>query len=158
MQKKVIHELNFSTVDHQTGEVKTDAKVTTFQIPTEPPFVKLYIQDLSNLYELPRNSPELLFELLKKLDYEGMISLNSSNRKIICERTGKSEKTLANFLTTLVEHDIFRRISTGVYMPNPALFGRGEWREIHKRREMWLKVNYDEDGNKKITSSLGQDA
>ncbi|WP_318431521.1 replication/maintenance protein RepL [Photobacterium leiognathi] len=153
-KKKLIQETIETSFDHDTGEVKQESNVRTFQIPQEPPFVKLYIEDLTSLYDLPKTSPSMLMELLKKLDYEGQVNLNAANKRQICERTGHAIKTLDNFLSQLVKHKIFRRIDRGVFVPNPHLFGRGEWREIHKRREAWLKVTYDENGERQVTSSL----
>lgn len=152
--KKLVQETHTEMVDHSTGEITSEVNTKVIRIPSEPPYIKLYIEDLSNMYNLPKNSPDLLLELLKKLDYEGQISLNSSNKKIIAERAGKAVKTLDNFLGELVKKDIFRRIDTGLFAPNPHLFGRGEWREIYKRREAWLKVTYTEDGQRIVNSSL----
>lgn len=155
--KKLIQETHVSHVDHSTGEVTNEVKTNVIRIPSEPPYVKLYIEDLTNIYDLPKNSPALLLELLKKLDYEGQISLNASNKKIIAERAGKAIKTLDNFLGELVKKDVFRRLDKGLYTPNPHLFGRGEWRDIYKRREAWLKVTYTEDGQRIVNSSLNED-
>jgi hypothetical protein len=151
--KKLIQETEITSIS-AAGEILNTTNSRVIQIPREPAFVKLYIEDLSNIYKLPKNSPELLYELLKKLDYEGLISLNSSNKKRICEQTGKALKTLDNFLSMLVDKDVFRRVDRGIFSPNPHLFGRGEWRDIYKRREAWLKVEYDDVGGKKVTSSL----
>jgi hypothetical protein len=155
--KKLVQETHQTTVDHSTGEVTSEVNSKVIRLPSEPPYIKLYIEDLSNMYNLPKNSPELLLELLKKLDYEGQISLNSSNKKIIAKKTNKAVKTLDNFLSELIKKDIFRRIDTGLFAPNPHLFGRGEWREIYKRREAWLKVTYKENGERVVNSSLNEE-
>lgn len=155
--KKLIQETHTEMVDHSTGEITSETNTKVVRIPTEPPYIKLYIEDLSNMYNLPKNSPDLLLELLKKLDYEGQITLNSASKKVIAERAGKAVKTLDNFLGELVKKDIFRRIDTGLFAPNPHLFGRGEWREIYKRREAWLKVTYTEDGQRIVNSSLNDE-
>lgn len=155
--KKLVQETHTVSVDHSTGEIKNEVKTNVVRIPSEPPYVKVYIEDLTNIYDLPKNSPSLLLELLKKLDYEGQISLNSANKKIIAERAGKAVKTLDNFLGELVKKDVFRRLGTGLFSPNPHLFGRGEWREIYKRREAWLKVTYTEDGQRIVNSSLNEE-
>lgn len=155
--KKLIQETHTTHVDEKTGEVLSETNTKVVQLPTEPPFVKLYIEDLSSLYGLPKASPDLLYALIKKLDYEGQISLNAASKRQICEATGKAMKTLDNFLQLAVKKDIFRRVDTGIYAPNPHLFGRGEWREIHKKRGAWLKVSYNEKGEKEVESSFSSD-
>lgn len=154
----MIQEVHVTSVDHKTGEVTSEVNSKVINLPTEPPFIKLYLTDVTHMYNLPRNSPDILLELLRKLDYEGMITLNSTTKKIICERTGKKMKTLDNFLGELVKKEVFRRVGAGLFSPNPHLFGRGEWRDIYKRREAWLMVEYKEDGTREIKSSLNEPA
>ena len=155
--KKITKEVNL-TQTNEHGEIIKQTEYNVVKIPSEPPYIKLYIEDLANIYQLPKSSPDLLLELLKKLDYEGLISLNHSNKKQIAQRAGKAVKTLNNFLQELLKKDIFRRVDTGVFKPNPHLFGKGEWREIYRRREAWLKVSYTENGERTIDSSLSNAA
>lgn len=157
--KKLIQETHTQTVDHATGEITEETNQKVISIGTEPPFVKLYIQDIESIYKLPDGTHRVLLELLKKLDYEGKISLNKTNKVAICEKIGwKTIASLDNYLSKhLVKKDIFRKEGTGVFIPNPHLFGRGKWPDIHKQREAWLKITYKKDGTKEIKSSLGED-
>lgn len=153
-KKKRIYQKHIQRVKENSGEVVDEYHEIMTQLPSEPLYIKLYIEDLSRLYFLPKSSPELLLELLKKLDYDGLIVLNATSKKMICARVRRSVKTLDNFLHALVKKDVFRRVGTGVFQPNPLLFGRGEWRDIYKRRKIWLIAQYDANGEKKIYSSL----
>lgn len=157
MAKKVIQERITEAFNHETGEVEKTTRETVYNIPgEEPAYVKVYLQDIELLYSLPDSSHRVLFELLKRLDFEGNINLNSTNKKAIINAVGwKSIGVLDNYLSNhLIKKGIFKREGTGVYLPNPHLFGRGKWTEIKNRREAWLHVTYNEDGERKITSSL----
>lgn len=152
--KKVIQQSE-STKTDENGEVtqRTQTKVYTF--PKEPPYIKLYLQDIEKLYTLPDGTHRVLFELLKKLDYDGEINLNISVKRKIVENIGwKTVASLDNYISKhLIKKDIFKRIDTGVYAPNPNLFGRGDWKDIYQRREGWIKVEYNKQG-KKVTTNF----
>lgn len=157
--KKLVQETHTQTVDHSTGEITQETNQKVVQLPSEPPFIKIYVEDIESLYKLPDGTHRVLLELLKKLDYEGKISLNKTNKLAICEKIGwKTVASLDNYLSKhLVKKDIFRKEGTGVYIPNPHLFGRGKWPKIQKEREAWLKVTYKKDGTKEIKGSLGEE-
>ena len=159
MAKKIIQEVMTQTVDHSTGEITEESNHIISLIPSEPPFIKLYLEDIASLYKLPDGTHKVLLELLKKLDYEGKISLNKTNKIAICERIGwQSVASLDNYLSKhLVKKDVFRKEGTGVFIPNPHLFGKGKWQDVYKKREAWLNISYKKDGSKNITSSLNEE-
>lgn len=154
--KRVVQQTEKITTDRQTGEVTSETRENVFTFPKEPPYVKLYLEDVEKIYGLPNSSSPVLYELLRKMDYDGLINLNSTVKNIICEKVGYKYQTLKNYLNTLVKTGVFRNIGRGVYQPNPHLFGRGDWREIYKQREAWLKVEYTAKGARKVSSSLGE--
>ncbi|MCC4276133.1 hypothetical protein [Marinomonas communis] len=157
--KKVIREIETQTFNAETGEITNEISSKVVQLPTEPPFVKLYIEDIAALYQLPDGTHRVLVELLKKLDYEGKISLNKTNKLSICEKVGyKTVASLDNYLSKhLVKKGIFRKEGTGVFIPDPHLFGRGKWQDIYKQRQAWLKISYNENGERTVMSSLNED-
>jgi hypothetical protein len=151
--KKIVQQTLQQVVNESTGEMIETTSEKIFNLPKEPPYIKLYLDDLASLYGLP--SSGALFELLKQMNYEGMINLNSTIKKLICERVGFSTiQTLDNYLSKLVKSDVFRKSGRGVYNPNPSLFGRGDWKDICKLREAWLKVEYKANGSREVISSL----
>ncbi|MGH1462735.1 MAG: replication/maintenance protein RepL [Neptuniibacter sp.] len=152
--KKIISQKSVETVDRETGEVKEEKKVTVYSVPKEPAYIKLYLEDIGKLYELPNNSSSLLYELLRRMDYDGFISLNSTNKKMICKKTGYKVQSLDNYLQNLIKNKLFVREGRGVFKPDPHLFGKGEWSEIHKRREAWIKVSYSADGDRSVQGGL----
>lgn len=155
--KKITQITQTDTVDHETGEIKTSEHSRVINIPREPSYIKLYLGDIEKLYALPSNSSTIIYELLKKLDYDGLIALNSTTKRTICEKVNYTSGSLDNYLSGLVKKDIFRKEGRGVFKPNPHLFGKGDWKDIYKMREAWLKVSYKEDGSKDVTSSFDEE-
>ena len=155
--KKITQITQTDIVDHTTGEVKSSEHARVINIPREPSYIKLYLDDIEKLYDLPSNSSTIVYELLKELNYNGLIPLNSTTKKMICEKVGYKLQSLNNYLTDLVKKDVFRKAGRGVFKPNPHLFGKGDWKDIYKMREAWLKVSYKEDGSKDVTSSFDEE-
>ncbi|GGX51462.1 replication/maintenance protein RepL [Saccharospirillum salsuginis] len=154
-KKKVVRSIEKQTINEETGEVKQSSRENIVHFPSEPPYVKLYLEDIEYLYQLSKNSHRVLFELIKRMDYEGLVVLNSSIKKVISSRVGyRTVASLDNYISKeLIKKGIFKRVDTGVYQPNPNLFGRGEWKDIKKKRDGWIKIDY-KDGERVIKSSL----
>lgn len=152
-KKKLIQQTEVTTVDDD-GVFKQKTETRVFTFPKEPPYIKMYLQDIEKLYTLPEGTHRVLFELLKKLDYEGQINLNISVKRKIVENIGwKTVGSLDNYISLhLMKKDIFKKIDTGVFAPNPNLFGRGDWKEIYQRREGWIKVEYNNKVRKVTTN------
>jgi predicted transcriptional regulator len=136
-------------IDYTTGEVKERTIVRSFR-GEEPSYIKLYLADISYLYELPTTSGDLMFELLNYVTYGTQeIILNTAAKKRIAEETGMALKTVNNRLSMLVSKGIIARKDPGVYQLNPYLFGKGDWKTIKKLRDtnLHLKIEYDADTN-----------
>ena len=147
---------NSSTIyDKDTGEVQRYEESNTIRLPEEPPYVKLYLDDIVKINDLPKSSSKVLYELVRKINYDGQIIINASVKRMISARIGVKEHSISNAITGLIAKDIMHRIDTGVYVFNPALFAKGAWVEIRKLREKYLelKITYSPDGKRKITSS-----
>ncbi|MBR8840787.1 MAG: hypothetical protein DSM106950_44180, partial [Stigonema ocellatum SAG 48.90 = DSM 106950] len=52
-------------------------------------------------------------------------------------------KTIDNALVMLVKQDVLIRKDKGLYLGNPLLFGKGEWKDI---RELRLTIHYTKEG------------
>lgn len=105
----------------------------------EPKFVKLYLDDIDLIYGVGRSSIEVLFELLHHMNYEGLITINTLVKKEICFKLKiKNQGSIANHLTKLVDQDILKRITRGVYMLNPYFAAKGDWRSnVRKIRNLY---------------------
>ena len=136
---RIIKEI--STVDVTTGEY---LKQTTESIlRKEPDYVKLYLRDIALLNNLRPSTNNILYELLKLMDYRNRIVLNSALKKEIATEIGVSVKTIDNALNLLLKQNIVLRKGVGLFIGNPNLFGKGEWRDI---RELRMTVTFNEEG------------
>jgi len=149
-QNTVIHS------DRQTGEVISETKENVSYIPKEPAYVKLYLDDIARLYGLPKAGGDLLHALLKKMDYEGIITLVTGSKKRIAEELNIKIQTLDNNLQSLLKADILRRVSRGEFMFNPEIVAKGDWKNIYKQRNKYLQLTmtYSSDGKRTIKSEL----
>lgn len=142
--------------DGATGEIlqehTTKEQVTRTIHKAEPPYIKLYIQDLLYLSDMPKGLTDIVYSLAMRATYANprdtskglVVPLNSYIRKEICEECGyKKVQSLNNDITKLVKGNIIRRIGTGTYQLNPYIFGKGEWKDIDNIRMTW---NYDING------------
>lgn len=142
MSKKIYQS---QTVDHVTGEVTTTTTVRSYK-GDEPNYIKLYLDDISYLYELPKAASELMMELLNYVTYGTQeIILNATTKKRISAKTGLATQTINNRLSDLAKKGVLDRTGTGVYTLNPYLFGKGDWKTIRELRatNLHLKIEYD---------------
>lgn len=140
-----------NVVDGQTGEVLEYQEHTQTETKTirsaEPSYVKLYIDDILYMADIPKAYSPLVYELAKRASYaneeEGMcVSLTGFVKQKICTSCGWNEmRVMNNYLSKLSKASIIKRLGVGTYQLNPYLFGRGEWKDIEKIRMTW---NYDE--------------
>lgn len=112
---------------------------------SEPSFIKLYLQDLLYLSDVPSGLERILYALLKRMSYAGdengmEIIVNASLKRRICEELGiKNIGSVSNAITNLVKGEILIRKDVGIYQFNPYLFGRGDWQDICRLR---VEIDY----------------
>lgn len=139
-------------VDHSTGEVLSTEDVSVVRIPREPPYVKMYIEDISRIVGLSSGAQSVLYELAGKIDYEGIVTITKGTRNRIAERTGLKEPTVRNRISDLVASGIMRKSGYCEYEMNPNLFAKGDWQDVYKRRQAFkLEVKYSEKGERVIS-------
>lgn len=132
--------------DEKTGQMVTKRANRTLNWGEEPQYIKLYLQDIMYLSDMPKQYAGLTMSLLKRVSYAGdedgmCVTLIPRIKKAICKELGwKNEKSLNNALTKLVEGKILFRVDRGLYRFNPYLFGKGDWQDIGRLR---LDIVYD---------------
>lgn len=132
------------TQNNETGEVKETSTTKVFKAEAEPNYIKLYLQDISYLKRLPKGSDSIIYELLKYINYEQEIIINSHIKKKIATALKLNEKTINNSITNLVKNEILIRIDRGVYQINSFIFGKGSWKDIIKhRKSLKLEIFYE---------------
>jgi hypothetical protein len=138
-------------VENNSVAVKNVERIVdTTLYEAEPPFVKLYLDTVSYLMDVPKGCSNVLYELLRYIPYtnEGedpYFAINSSIKRIIASKLGCSMSKVEHALTDFVGKKILFRVDTGLYLFNPELFGRGEWKHIKQLR---LSVVYNNNGKK----------
>lgn len=134
------------TIVTENGELVERRTNQTLSWGAEPPYIKLYLQDILYLSDIPKSHENILFELLKRATYAGdaygmTVTLSSGMKQIIAKKLGiKNVRSINNALSELVKGEILFRVATGVYQFNTYLFGKGDWQDIGRLR---LEVNYD---------------
>lgn len=140
-----------TAVDHETGEVTRSEHSKVINLPQEPPYVKMYIDDLGRLLDVPAGPRTVLYQLVRRLDYDGFISLTPAARKRIAEACEIGVPTMSNYLTSLVQSKILKHVGRGEYEMNPHLFAKGDWKDISKRRQDFeLSISYSADGKRVV--------
>lgn len=155
--KRVLNSVTERNIDMQTGEVVSLHRTEQSRIPSEPPYIKMYIDDLCDLMHIPAAQKQTLELLLKKLDYEGFITLSPRYRKQICETLKIKDQTFRNRLTALCKSGVIRRHSTNEYEVNPQYFARGAWKDVYERRQSFqMTVKYSSKGREIVTEAESQ--
>lgn len=152
---KVVQLSTRETVNAETGQVLRTEHESVLRLPQEPEYIKLYLQDLSTLLDVPAGPQSVLMALVRKLDYEGIITLSPASRERIATALNIKVHTLANYITALCDKGILRRTGRGEYEMNPHLMARGNWSDILKRRATFqMIVTYRADGTRTITGGV----
>lgn len=140
---------------NDSGEILQEERSRVINLPSEPPFIKMYLEDISKLLDVPAGPRVVLYQLVKKMDYDGFISLTPAARKRIALTCSLSVGAFNNYLTDLCKATILRNVGRGEYEVNPHLFAKGEWKDISKRRQSFqLSVIYDKSGKRTISGKF----
>ncbi|MCV5784107.1 replication/maintenance protein RepL [Escherichia coli] len=152
-KKKVLRQNITEVIDRETGNVTQEITDITVQFPQEPAYVKIYIDNLCAVTKAPDSLKDVLFLILRKLDYDGYIALSTRYRKEICKLLGIKDGTLRNRLYSLSKMGIIASCGGNEYQANPNLFARGEWKKIiEQRREFEMRIKYSPNGETIITT------
>lgn len=152
--KKIVQSTSSQVINMQTGEVVESTTSNVFQLPSEPPYVKLYLDDLCVLVNVSDSLKTLLLSLLRRLDFEGYILLSPRSRKEIAAKLAIADQTFRNRLNELCKKDLIQRVSTNEYQVNPLYFARGEWRKICMQRQAFqLRVTYSAERGRQVETS-----
>jgi hypothetical protein len=136
------------TITIENGEIKALRSNRTLSWGEEPPYVKMYLDCLLYLKDLPKGHTSILYELLKRMTFAGdddgnAIFINSAMKNVISKKLGVSLSRINNVLSDLTKGELFYRIDRGMYRVNPNFFGKGEWQDIARLR---LEVTFDANG------------
>jgi DNA-binding GntR family transcriptional regulator len=95
------------------------------------------------LKDIQKAGNEVLFSILKRIDYSNEIFLFAPVKRKIAEELNLKEVTVSKAIEELCKKEIIIRKERGVYVVNPFYFGRGKWENIKKIR---MEIGYDISG------------
>lgn len=133
-------------VDTETGLMSDTVRQTATvekTIEAEPAFVKLYLDDVTRLNDLPKSASGILYELIKLMTYENMIVLNQFVRKKIAESLETTDGYIYKTINTLIKRGLLQKIGCNTYLVNPYVFGKGKWADVKGIR---VTIEYDANG------------
>lgn len=132
------------TINEETGEITEKRETQAMRFTEEPLYIKLYLQDIMYLSDMPAGLSSVTYALLKRATYAGAefgmtVALNPFLKKRIIKEIGYEKiQSLDNAIRKLVKGHILYRIDTGTYQFNAHLFGKGNWADVAK-----IRVNID---------------
>jgi len=139
---KITNTIEKQIVD-ENGQVRESETTKTINWGKEPNYVKVYLEDILYLSDLPKGYNSVLWAFIKRMGYGNQLVLNAALKRMIAEEVNLSVSSVNNALTKFVKGNLLSRIDTGIYLVNPQLFGKGEWKDISKIR---LSATYDLKG------------
>jgi len=147
MKTTIVNEATLNVVDEDGVIIHQEQSVGTRTIyKQEPPYIKLYLEDILYMADMPKSLSGLTYALAKRATFADkdnglVIYLNTFLKQQICDECGyEVMQSLNNAINKLCKGNIIKRLGAGTYQLNPYLFGRGEWKDIDKIRTTW---NYD---------------
>lgn len=146
MGKRKINQTAERIETNADGELQSYQKDTSFYVDTEPPYVKMYLDTILYLKDLPRTHNPILHCVLMRIPWANQtqdIAINAHIKRQIAEEVGCSISKVNNALSDLVKGEVMYRVGVGTYQVNPHFFGRGQWTDIEKLR---LSVTFDGKG------------
>lgn len=142
-QSTKIKETIVTDIDTNTGAVVSERTYQQFSAETEPDFIKLYLNDIVLLNNLPKASSGILYQILSGMNYENIIVLNKFIRERIANKLNLKLNTVDHAIVNFIEQGLITKIGAGTYFANPKLFARGKWKDIKQLR---LSITYNADG------------
>lgn len=140
-KKNITYESIERNIDTETGEVKELKTIQTVKVDKEPDFIKLYLNTVCVFKGLSQSATPVLFEFCKYMTYANnadgqIIMINSYIKEKISEELNLSVKRINQVLTSIIKSGIFKRIENkrGIYIVNPYIIGKGEWKDIKELR------------------------
>ncbi|MHB0803751.1 replication/maintenance protein RepL [Bacillus thuringiensis] len=119
------------------GEKVEETKTMILNYGKEPDYIKIYLDNIMFIAEIPGWVSRIMYELIKTVSYANkgqFIIVNAGYKRILAENLGIKPQSVTNAINDLVKKDILIRKESGVFLLNPQYFGKGEWKDIAKIR------------------------
>lgn len=153
-----IVEQKIETIIDQDGSILEKKHNMTKRYEDEPEYIKMYLDTVLYLKDLPKGYNSILLAFLKRMTYSSnsnngggqMIYVNAHMKNEIASELSVSLARVNQAITDFVKGKIFFRAGRGTYQVNAHLFGKGDWQNI---KEIRMKIHFDPNG-KSIMSEI----
>lgn len=146
---KVTNTISRTVVD-EDGQITYQEEEKVINWGTEPNYIKVYLDTILYLKDLPKGLNSILYAFLKRMSYGNQLVINAALKRQIAKELELSLSSINNAISKFVKGELLIREDTGLYKVNPHLFGKGDWKDIAKIR---LEVTFDMQG-KTIMSEI----
>ena len=159
-EQKIIYVENSLMADSQTGEVISAKSKKVVKIPQEPDYVKLYLNAVMYISDMPEGISSVMSSILKRMpfaDKKQKVVLTKSIKQDIAEELNVSESYVRKSIALLTKGNMILHtgsVRSCCYIINPHIFGRGEWKDIeelqlhikfnHKGKSFWTEIKKSE--------------
>lgn len=141
MSKRITKKISIDRVD-EDGVLHHESGYEKMNVEVEPAFAKMYFGDVGRMFGLSPLTRDIMISLVTKMGYgNGEVYVSSGLKREICNRlcvfsqNGEvSLPTFNNCLYKLIAKGLLIKKDRGVYLVNPYVFGRGEWKDIKEIR------------------------
>lgn len=142
---------NEKLTTNSDGEVISQITDTIHKFEDEPNYVKLYLDTVLYISDLPKGYNSILLAFLNHMSYASvknkengqLIYVNSAMKKGIAEDLGVTIDRINHAITDFVKGKVFYRVDRGTYQVNPYLFGKGDWKDI---KEIRMNITFNAQG------------
>lgn len=139
-------------IDGAVVSEETNISNTIRIVEKEPPYMKLYLDDLALLRQLSKMENLILHEIFKITQYNtNRVILNKFYRDEISKKLDIKDQTIRNAISKLSKLDLLIKQGTGVYILNPHYFGIGDWSSLKGLR---MTIEYTEQGKNISVSTI----
>lgn len=139
----------------RTSEVNKVTQIFDTKMLVEPPYVKMYLDQIAYIRGIPASLMDTMYALLLHMGYDGYITLSARLRTNIAEKLGISKKTLSNRIAELINDNLMTRSSPNDFLVNPDIFGKGSWSDIVKRKkEFKIKMEFSAEKGRTVQTEV----
>jgi len=152
--KKITHVQVVERIETDENGVQVSSinqNVSSFE--KEPPYVKVYLEDIGRLNGLDPSEQKLINELVFNMGYNNVVPSYKPVKETIAKNIGVSLSTVNRCIQSLYKKGVLIRQARGFYIMDPNMFGRGSWKDIKKIR---MTIDYNSDGTKTVNTEVSK--
>jgi hypothetical protein len=146
-------------VQESVDGVISKQQVTTYLVPKEPQFYKIYINDMLNLHEVQSAAKAVFLALLSigAIGSDNVFELGTYTKRRIAAKAHMSYKAVQCQIYALLKQNIITRYgknTRNVFMINPHIAVRTKWQQALKLQEKFrIVVDYNEALENRVVST-----